>query len=47
VEMREILAGRHEQGDRQQRAEVGLEAGATHGGCRADYPVASGPATER
>ena len=31
VEMRQVLAGRHEQGDRQQRAEVGLEAGAAHG----------------
>jgi DNA polymerase III subunit delta len=31
MEMRQVLAGRHEQGDRQQRAELGLEAGATHG----------------
>jgi hypothetical protein len=31
VEMREVLAGRHEQGDRHQQAEVGLEAGEAHG----------------
>ena len=31
VEMRQVLAGRHEQGDREQRAELGLEADATHG----------------
>ncbi len=34
VEVRQILAGRHEQGDRQQRAEVDLEAGAAHGDAR-------------
>jgi DNA polymerase-3 subunit delta len=31
VEMRKVLTRRHEQGDRQQRAELGLEAGAAHG----------------